>query len=187
MAVSGSSNENSVASRKFIGLENFRVVGVNPPTAKVWQDLGFNFEKEPEYTSQEEDDQGNKYNRVRLDFVLNNAPEEGEPEINVIHSIYIDTRRSKSKTDKGQYCNKYGQFAWLPSLSEVPENMDWFNTEGARESFKNEELLIDFLRNYANVSKAMEVGIEHFFPKPYMPIELIGTVKNKLKKRVNYD
>lgn len=161
MAVQGSSNENSGTRDLYTGLENFKIVAVNPPTAEAYKQYGFNFDKDPVYLTKEKDDNGTEYTQLRVDFILDNDPAEGEPEIKLPVSYYIDSRTLESSTGKTQFTNKYGQFTWLESIENIPSNMNWFNLDGVRKSFRGEEALMGMIRNFCNVAKGGECYIEN--------------------------
>jgi hypothetical protein len=155
MAVEGSEVKEG-AGKKFVGLENFRILAINPNLAQL-KAFGFNYDKEPEYTGKNSDGE----EQIRVDFVLNNAPEEGETEIKGIASYYIVNGHKKSTTGKWQVCNELGQYAWLEDLGVAPSNMTWFNMEGVRKAFKGEELMMKMIRNYCNVMSGGRCSLDN--------------------------
>jgi hypothetical protein len=182
MPVSGSSDNSQLAPLdKFVGLENFKILAVNP-TLQQLEALGFNFKKEPEYTGT--DDDGNR--QIRIDFVLNNDPEEGEPEISGIASFYVVEKNRISSTGKTNVCNYHGQFTWLEDINAIPDNMQWFKPEGIRAAYQGEEFLVGMLRNFCNVGKDGEMYIaetEALFSGNVSEIEEIvnSTPDNKVR------
>lgn len=160
MAIAGSSNENSIQSTLYVGLENFKVIGVNPSTPEEWKNLGFNFEKEPVYVEEKTQD-GETFKQIRIDFILDNFPNSGEPHIKTIASYYVEKRFVESSTGKTQYTNNLGQFTWLEDPNNIPENMGWFSLKGARKAYRGEEFLMGFIRNFANVGKGEDCFLEN--------------------------
>lgn len=144
MALQGSSNENSGSYERYVGLENFNVKQVNPEAPDT-------------YLSKNRDG----VDQVRIDFVLDNLPKEGEPHITGNISFFVANAEKTSKTGKVVYTNVYGQFAYLEDGGAIPDNMKWFSADGMRKAYDGEDLLIDFIRNYANVPKGGQVYLEN--------------------------
>lgn len=153
MAVETSSNENSKPRSLYLGFANFNVLAINPDleTAKK---AGFALKNEPSYIKKKLED-GKEVISLNVSFFLQKEKDsEEEEDITVIHSIYTEYRPVISGDGtKKQYTNVYGQFAYLPVDGTIPENMKWFSTKGMRVAFVGEEILIDFIKNYANVGK----------------------------------
>jgi hypothetical protein len=42
-------------------------------------------------------------------------------------------------------------------------------------------ILLSHLKSEESIRRAVSLNIEHYFKKPYFPIELLGLIKNKLK------
>lgn len=150
MAIAVKSNENSEGRKKFVGYENFYVEAINPSLEKT-KALGYNFKKDPVYLSKKDGEPDS----IRIDFFLSNraTEESGKSPISLVHSYYLEKSNVESKTGKTQYTNAYGAFTWLEDPDNIPENMSWFSTEGLRPALVGEELLMDFVKNFANVSK----------------------------------
>lgn len=155
----GTGSDNTSKTYKlYTGLENFVVEAVNPTLEEI-KALGYNRDQEPEYIdteTYEDKDSGETKTarRIRIDFYLNNKPDEGEPEIKGILSFFISDYPVKFESSgRTEFINAYGQTASLPSLSDIPENMQWFNLEKARPSMQNERFFINFLRNILNLTK----------------------------------
>ena len=156
MALEGGSDNSQDKARIFTGLENFRIVAINPDLQKA-KALGYNYEKEPEYTGTTDD--GNK--RVMISFFLDNFPEEGEPHIQLPLTYFLEETDVVSSTNKVQYTNKKGEFAYLEDLDDIPSNMDWFDLDGVRPAVKGEEMLVKMLRNFANIKRDGACSIEN--------------------------
>lgn len=135
MKIEGTNNENFEPKKLWLGIENFRITAVNP---------------EPVETYMSKDSDGNP--QIRISFSVDNFPEEGEPHIQGTLSFFISEDFKVSSTGKTLYINQMGRTAYLESLENIPENMKWYDTTGIRRAYKGEPELIEFIKNFANVS-----------------------------------
>ena len=154
----GKSNENKEGgSRKFFtGVENFRVMAVNPSKEALEEMFGRELSYEPEYlgTQTIKDGDGEReVPQLRLDFYLNNM-DENNP-ITTKASYYIMNSHHKSQTGKFKVINDFGKSTWLTEedikSSSVPQNMSWYNTSGMKVAKRGEEEVIDFIANLLNL------------------------------------
>ena len=144
-------------NKLYTGVENFSVVNVCPTHEELKSIYG-DRAKEPTYVSKDED--GN--NQIRVDIMLDNKAEEGEPSIQTRISFFV-TKAERVTKDGGkkQYINLYGQTAWLPDDAKKNAEGDYelvgakgtyvFKGAGARPAFNGEEQLISFIRNLLNL------------------------------------
>lgn len=141
----------------YTGVSSVKVIGINPTLAQL-QELGFKFEKEPEYTS--ESPEGVK--KVRIDVIIAND------KFKTKFAIFLENKdRINKNGDKYEIINDYGQSTWAASVQEATEKIGrggnkWFSPEGARIAKIGEVQLITFLRDWANTG-VNEVGkIDNF-------------------------
>ena len=123
------------------GVINFQIVAVNPTLAQL-NELGVNFNKEPEYISS--GDNGQK--KVRLDFWLKPTIKDMGLQKVV---FFLEDIVKISKSGKKQYINSKCESSWADSIDTLP---DWMDKKGVRECKSGEDLLMNFLKKYANVS-----------------------------------
>jgi len=144
-----------VAARKlFTGVENFKVVGVNPTKAELETMYGRELNFDPEYigTTKVEDGDGEReVPQIRLDFYL--ANEEGD--ITTKAQFYVANTHHKSQTGKFKVINAFGKATWLTqdaiSNKVMPDNMHWYNATEIKVAKRGEEELVAFLTNLLNL------------------------------------
>ena len=133
--------ENSGFGQIITGVVNFNVLAVNP-TLEQLKEIGVNFNKEPEYQSVS--DAGNK--KVRIDFWM-------KPSIQGVglikHSYFLEDVVKKSQSGKTQYINSKCESSYADSIDTLP---DWMDKKGIRPCKNGEDLLMLFLKKFANVS-----------------------------------
>lgn len=135
----------------FTGVENFRVVAVNPNHQQLIDMYG---EKAKEQVYVGESSDGEQ--QIMLNFFLDNMAEEGEESIKTRLTFFVvNKERVTNAGDKKEFINVYGQSAWLPLDGSIPANMAWFDPEGKRPAYSGEVVVIQTLRNLLNLpSKA---------------------------------
>lgn len=144
----------------YTGLENFKVIALNPSHAKLKEMFGENA-KEPVYCSKSEvkDNDGNtigEVDQIKLDFYLDNMDEENP--IKTKMTLYVNRQEFKS-SQKGtiEVINLYGRTAWLTEeqiaqglpeyqLAKKAGGTFPFDGEGMRKSFRGEAIVISTLR-----------------------------------------
>lgn len=130
----------------YTGVENFRVVAVNPTHEELKAIYGDNA-KEPTYVTTNDDGD----TQVLLNFFLDNIAEEGEDSIKTNLSFYVVKTNRVSSKGTVEVINDYGTSAWMNPDMTVPANMSWYNTEGMRKAYKGEPALIEMLKNLLNL------------------------------------
>ena len=146
--------------RKFYtGVENFKVVGVNPTKAELEAIYGREINFDPEYigTTKVEDGDGEReVPQMRLDFYLSN----GDDSITTKAQFYIANTHHKSQTGKFKVINDFGRTTWLTQEAIqnkiMPDNMTWYNASGVKVAKRGEEELISFLVNLLNLPYKIE-------------------------------
>ena len=152
---SGKESTDGIVFPKYIGVGVFNVVAVNPSKEEMEAIYGRDIEKEPEYTSKDEE---TNVAQVRIDFIVKTVPEKnnGIELLSKISFFLKDEARLNKEKTKIQVINKYGETAWVTieqlqaGKYEVPETMSWF--EGPyRPTCAGEAELTDFLKIYMNI------------------------------------
>lgn len=139
----------------YTGVENFKVVDVNPDHEGLKKIFGENA-KEDEYIGL--DDEG----KTRLKIVMYLDNEDTETPIKTRLTFWV-TQDYRLKTDKtkAQVINLYGRTCWLTE-AEIATNAPSYTMTGAkgayhydaagsRKAFKGEEGVISMLRNLLNL------------------------------------
>ncbi len=122
-----------------------KVYAGNPTLAEL-QELGMNFNSEPEYVS--ETDTGEA--KVRIDFIV------GNDKLKTKLTFFLEDRERVSKNGKFEFINNLGQSSWGETLEEVLSRTGrggntWFNELGARKALVGEAQLMQFLADWLNI------------------------------------
>ena len=134
----------------YCGIATMNVVAVNPSLGELHA-LGINLKQEPNYTGIQMGEQ----TKNKLVFWVRNA----EHEFTTRFEILVEpNERAESKTGKFQWINKFGQTAW--GTENPSTQYEWFKNEGVRRSYAGEEMLIDFMKTWANVGRDGECAID---------------------------
>jgi hypothetical protein len=143
----------SVARKLYTGVENFKVIAVNPTKEELAKIYGRDITFDLEYINETEVKDGagdRKVPQVRLDFYLSN--EEG---VNVKASFYVAKTFHQSATNKFKVVNDFGRTTWLTKEAidsgSVPENMHWYNSSGLKVAKRGEEEVLSFIINLLNI------------------------------------
>lgn len=83
---------------------------------------------------------------------------EGEEETQIIPLNFFITKAPLiSQSGKIMFINNYGQTGYLTkediTSGNLPENMKWFLTDGAKVCMRGEDSLIDFMRKFINIEE----------------------------------
>lgn len=154
MAFASNSSEEQVSGGVgplYVGVAAMSVAAVNP-TQQQLNDLGVNIQREPEYRGVNIG--GDEYNKVV--FWLKHE----EPNFFSKLEVLIKPEPRVSQSGKSQWTNNIGQFAY--SENKASESYEWFKDEGVRKAFVGEELLIDFVKAYANVATGDDCYLETY-------------------------
>ena len=138
----------------YTGVENFKVVGVNPTKQELEAMYGREINFDPEYigsTKVEDGDGEREVPQIRLDFYLANEDESVTTKI----QFYVANTHHKSQTGKFKVINDFGRVTWLDQQAiqtkQMPDNMTWYNASGVKVAKRGEEELISFLVNLLNL------------------------------------
>lgn len=146
--------------KKFIGVANCKVKGLNLSKKEMEDMFGTSLEAEPKYVSSIEID-GKEYPSIRLEFII--SPTDIEDAGNFRMSLFLQKRYkyNRDKT-KVQVIDKYGRTAWvtieqaknheIPVYSNGPANLD----KNYRPAYVGEPELIDFLKAYLCIPNVMK-------------------------------
>ena len=133
----------------YTGIAAMRVIAVNPTVGEL-ASLGINLKSEPVYTGITFGEQ----TKNKLCFWLHND----EKNFNTRMEILVeDKHRKASSTGKHQVTNKYGQVTWAENPESTP---DWFKNEGVRRMYPGEEVLINFVKAWANIPNDGECSFD---------------------------
>lgn len=139
----------------YTGVTKMKVLAINPNLEEL-QELGFNFQQEPEYAGQT--DEG--ADKVRLDFILGNEFTKAKV------SFFLQNTPSKGSTSgKFEFINNFCKSSWGTSLEEVLQRegkggMKFFKPNGARVALVGEVSLMAFLCDWLNTSPEDEVTLD---------------------------
>lgn len=143
----------------YTGVENFKVVGLNPDKKELEEIYGREINFDPEYLGETDIEDGDGKRTVpqyRLDFYLANE----DNSITTKAQFYIADTHHKSATGKYKVINSFGRTTWLTEdaiKSKIaPDNMSWYNMTGVKVAKRNEDHLIDFLVNLLNLPYKIE-------------------------------
>lgn len=138
----------------YTGVENFKVIAVNPTQAELGALYGRDIEFVPEYlgTTNVSDAAGEReVPQLKIDFFLRND----DSNMNVKCTFYMADTFHKSATGKLKVINDFGNTTWLTEddvkAKNTPENMQWYNPSGVKVAKRGEEEVIDFLKNLLNL------------------------------------
>ena len=163
MSTFGKGQEVTGVSRKYYtGVENFKIVALNPTKEELEKIYNTEIKYTPEYTSEtevEDADGKRTVRQIRLDFFIANEDNSVTTKI----QFYIPDTYQKAASGNYRVINNFGKTAWL-SEEEIKsrqvklENMQWYNTSGMNLAKKNEEELIKLLINLLNIPYKLKEG-----------------------------
>lgn len=146
----------------YTGVENFKVVAVNPSLAELQTLYGENSKEESYFIKRDE----GKSDLLKLVFHLNNNVEnEDKPTIKTRLTLLLSNENLVSGTGKKQVINVFGQTAWLTEeqLKNITPTIDiggqgtyFYDTTGIRLSYKGEETLISLLKTLLGINNPKE-------------------------------
>ena len=151
MAVSANNSEEEVVGGVplFTGIAPVSVVAVNPTLLEL-EELGINMKSEPEYSVTFSDQ---TYNKVTF-WVKHH-----DPEFLTRVEILVQPKVRVSKAgDKKMFTNNYAQITWAES--DPSQKYDWYKSDGVREAYVGEDVLLSFLKAWANVANDGECYLE---------------------------
>lgn len=138
----------------YTGVNNFKVIAVNPTKTELEKLYGREIKFDPEYISESDVTDGDgtrKATNLKLDFYLENK----DLGLNTKLTFYISNTHHKSESGKLKVINDFGGTSWFSQedidSGNAPENMAWFNMSGIKIAKRGEEEVIDFLKNLLNI------------------------------------
>lgn len=144
-----------VAVPKFYqGIGNFKVLAVNPTKEQFEKVAGIELNNEPEYVNINLGDR--TMNKVV--FLVKNF----DLDILTRVEFLISDEHRVSQNGKTQFINAQGSTAWDEDLESLKNNpkMSWFDSSTARPAYEGEELLINFIKAWANVKPGDEASLD---------------------------
>lgn len=146
----------------YTGVENFRVVAVNPTHEELKKLYNSENIKEEEYVGTSEID-GTEYPQVKIVLHLSNEAEKEEDRILTKATYWIVKKALQTKDDSGrmQAINLFGKTAWL-TKEDIAAKKEMYAIVGAngtynfegdevRPALRGEADFIDMLRNLLNL------------------------------------
>lgn len=150
----GSEIGEGIQRQLYVGAENFKVVGVNPTKEELEKMYGREITFDPDYigTTKVSDSDGEReVPQVRLDFYLANEDESVTTKL----QFYVADTHHKSQTGKYKVINAFGRDTWLDAdaikTKIIPDNMQWYRSEGVKVAKRGEVELVSFLVNLLNL------------------------------------
>jgi hypothetical protein len=138
----------------YTGVENFKVVALNPSKEEMEEMYGREINFTPEYTGEvevEDSDGKRTVKQIRLDFFLANE----DSSITTKLQFYVSDTHHKSSTGKLKCINSFGADIWLEKDAvdnqNLPDNLQWYNADGVKIARRGEIELISFLVNLLNL------------------------------------
>lgn len=140
----------------YTGVENFKVIAVNPTKEELEKLFDRELNYTPEYvdtTTVKDGDGEREVPQVRIDFYLSN--DDPDNPISVKESFYISNTHHASQTGKVKVINDFGKTTWLTKESikskNIPDNMSWYSISGMKVAKRGEEEVVDFIVNLLNL------------------------------------
>ena len=172
MAIQSNSSELEVSGGGiplFTGIAPVSVVAVNPNLGEL-ASIGVNMKTEPNYSV----DMGDKTGK--LSFWLHNSQHNFSTRLEILIG---NKHRPESSTGKFQITNKYGQITWATSPDSAP---DWFKRDGVRRMYPGEEILINFVKAWANIPNDGECSFDTIDDIVNLNVEELKTLVTSLKE-----
>ena len=146
-------------TKLYTGVSPMAVLAICPTLSEL-NSIGFNFEKEPVYTSV---DPISNVKKVRIDVVF------GHAQLKTKAAFFLEDKdRINKNGDKYEITNDFGQSTWAGSVAEAVEKTStkngkkWFKPDGARIAKVGEVALVNFIRDWANTNPDDAGKIDNF-------------------------
>ena len=151
MAIAKGRSTEESGFKRYIGVGNFQVLGVNPDkqTLNSW---GIATDKEPDYVGVATDKDGNEHRRVRCSFYIKSVK---FPDFITSVSFFLEERRNySSDKSKMEVIDVYGNTAWLTADDAKNKRVPADISKEFRGSYVGEVDLTNFIRNFLNIPSA---------------------------------
>ena len=152
MAIQSNSSDKEVTGGGiplYTGIAPVTVIAVNPNLAEL-NALGVQMKTEPNYAGI----QLGENIKNKIVFWIKNEEHSLSTRLEI---LVEDSPRAVSKTGKFQITNKYGQVTWAATPEQAP---DWFKQEDVRRTYPGEEILINFMKAWANIPNDGECSFD---------------------------
>jgi len=174
MAIKGNVGNVEVAKdiKLYTGIVGAQVLAINPSLEEI-NSFGVNFQNAITYTDVNND--GNE--RVRIDVWFKCTTPDSDvaatnPGLKDIQnlvtkvSFFLSNRfKANNEGTKLGFINNFGQNAWAEIIPDATEpnlpSESWFRTEGIRQAYDGEDVLINFIRNWVNAGKNDEMSLDN--------------------------
>ena len=143
MAISANNSNEEVAGgvSLFTGVAPVQVVAVNP-TKDELEEIGVKLKEEPSYSVAFSDEEYNK-----ISFWVKHE----NPDMLTRVEILVQPKHRVSKAgDKYMWTNNRAQITWAES--NPSQKYDWYKAEGERKAYVGEDVLLSFIKAWANVA-----------------------------------
>lgn len=144
----------SLERKLYTGVENFKVVAINPTKEELEKmyDREINFT--PEYVGKitvSDADGEREVDQIRLDFFLANE----DNSITTKLQFYVANTHHKSSKGSFKVINSFGKSTWLQKADieskQTIDRMPWFNIDGVKVARRGEVELINAVINVLNL------------------------------------
>ena len=152
MAIASNNSQEAVAGGGvplYVGIAPMSVVAVNPTQAEL-AELGVNLKSEPEYTVTLSDQEYQK-----ITFWVKHISPDFITRFDVLMQPVVRTSKDGSKV---MWTNNRAQISW--SDTDPSTKYDWYNGEGVRKAYVGEDILLNFIKAWANVSNSGDCYLE---------------------------
>lgn len=160
MAFASGSESKEFTRKLYIGVAPVFVIGVNPNQAEYEQFFNRTLEDAPVYIGVGEvGPEGNrvKVPQIRLEFVIRTDAEKCGVDVTDRAVFFLNKHLNYNRDgSKVEVINKYGESTYLPigcidGSEAIPENMQWYDTNGMRPAYIGESDLTAFIKAFLNI------------------------------------
>ena len=151
MAISANNSNEEVAGgvSLFTGVASVQVIAVNP-TKDELEELGVKLKDDPSYSVAFSDEE---YNKVSFWVKHEN------PDMFTRVEILVQPKHRVSKAgDKYMWTNNRAQVTW--AADNPSQKYDWYKADGERKAYVGEDILLSFIKAWANVANDGDCYLE---------------------------
>lgn len=156
----GQVSNSGVEFKKYIGVGEVKVIGVNPTKAQIKELMGYEPNEEPVYFGVQEID-GKKYNYARIDFIVKTDAEKTGIDYTGRVTFFLRNQyRQGSQSGKYQVLDLYNNQAWATEADIKAQNTIMYSNGPAkiigkyRPAYIGEWEFINFIRHFAWIGSA---------------------------------
>jgi len=163
MAISGNASDKEVlqSNKVFTGLNDFKVVSINPSLETIKEKINPNAkDNAADYLTKNQ----NGADTIRLDFYVTCKEMSSPRKL----TFFLSDENEKAMTGSLKFIDKKGNHSYAKDLETIKSNpkMDWMDKESLRAAYAGESVLIDFLKAWLNVdTRAADAVVQLDDPK----------------------